>query len=89
MGNKRKRPMIIGDVDSAHVVTPKTIHVTKKDGTVVTKHVWEPLYPHVSNVEKPSERPEMSFGYDAGEPPDIGSPQPERTKTYRVRLIFR
>jgi hypothetical protein len=80
--------MIIGDVDSAQVVTPKTIQQTKKDGTVVTKQVWQPLYPHVSD-KKPSESPEMTFGYEAGEPADIASPQPERTKTYRVRLIFR
>lgn len=78
--------MIIGDVDSAQVVTPKTIHETQKDGTVVTKQVWEPLYPHHSNVEKASDR-EMTFGYDPGEPPDIPTPQPE-TSTYRVRIKF-
>src|SRR5271168_4246591 len=47
---KRKRatgPMIVGEVDSAQVVTPKTIYKTKKDGTVMSTQIWESLDPPV------------------------------------------
>ena len=58
---KRKRrndPMIIGEVDSARVVTSKTIYETKKDGSIVSREVWESLHQPTpdfpANVAKPS-----------------------------------
>jgi hypothetical protein len=84
--SKRKRgpgPMIVGDVESAQVVTPKTIYETKSDGTLATKQVWESLEEHVPDkpvVESHSEIPSLTY-----EPVDDNpSPQPESTQTYRV-----
>src|SRR6202522_1698254 len=61
---KRKRAtglMIVGEVDSAQVVTPKTIYKTKKDGTVMSTQIWESLDPPSSShvtpaIEKMKER---------------------------------
>jgi len=84
--SKRKRgpgPLIVGDVESAQVVTPKTIYETKSDGTLATKQVWESLEEHVPDkpvVESHSEIPSLTY-----EPVDDNpSPQPESTQTYRV-----
>ena len=44
---KRKRgkgQMIIGDLDSAPVVTSWTIYETNKDGTIVRNEIRVPLY---------------------------------------------
>jgi hypothetical protein len=83
--------MIIGTVDSAALVTPKTITETRKDGSVVTKKVWESLNPQTpqlpGNVEhqKSKERPPNEY-----DPVDISSPQPEGSFTYTatVRVYF-
>lgn len=81
---KRKRgerPMIVGEIDSAMVVTPETIYKTKKDGSLVTKQVWVSLdtpNPNITAVEIP---PEMPYFDD---PVDMSSPHPEPARTYRV-----
>jgi hypothetical protein len=84
---KRKRgPMIIGEVESAEVVTPKTVYETKKDGTVRSKQVWEQLDPtstHVTPVV--DKRKERAAEY---EPDDFRnpSPQPEPSHTSPVSV---
>jgi hypothetical protein len=73
--------MIIGDIESQSVVTPRTIQETKKDGTVVTKKVWEPLHTPTERstseefytVENQNEYPEYEY-----EPADIPT-QPDAT----------
>lgn len=81
---KRKRglgPMIVGDLDSAELVTPKVIFETKRDGTVVSKQVWESLDKPTDSAlesESSSAMPYMDY-----EPVDIPSPPPE-TSTSRV-----
>lgn len=85
--NRRKRglgPLLDGDVDSASVVTPTTVYVTKKDGSVVEKQVWESLdtpTPNASTSEKPPPTP--TFVYETME---NHSPPPERSQTHRVRI---
>lgn len=81
---KRRRglgPMIVGELDSAELVTPKVIFETKKDGTVVSKQIWESLdRPTDSVLESESSSAMPSVDY---EPFDIPSPPPD-TSTYRV-----
>lgn len=79
---KRKRgigPMVDGDVESASVVTTDTIYETKKDGSVVEKEIWVPLYPKASTVENTPQTPPFtpSFTY---EPIDNPSSPPQKTK---------
>lgn len=80
---KRKRgkgPMIIGDVDSARVVTPKTIYETKKDGSVVAKEVWGSLYspaPDLPAIPDNSKK-KTTMEYEAY---DIPSPQLEDSES--------
>ena len=81
-------PMIIGDNDSATVVTPKTVQATKKDGTVVTKTVWESLHASTERTDsfhKVAENYEPpSFEY---EPVDNTTPPPD-SSTYQVRRFI-
>jgi hypothetical protein len=73
--------MIIGDLESAELVTPKVIFETKKDGTVVSKQVWESLdTPTDSVLESDSYGVMPSMDY---EPVNNPSPPPE-TSTSRV-----
>src|ERR1700678_4804748 len=77
---KRKRatgPMIVDEVDSSHVVTPKTIYKTKKDGTVMSTQIWEsldaPSSSHVAPaIEKIKERETLNH-----ESAEFPSPPPE------------
>jgi hypothetical protein len=84
---KRKRgkgPMIIGEGELAAVVTPKTISVTKKDGSLSSTEVWEPLHrptPLPANYDTSNEIPLMDY-----EPRNFPSPPPEHTNTYPVNL---
>lgn len=55
--------MIVGDIDSAQVVTPKTIYETKKDGTVISKQVWESL----EAPRKPAQTPSAPEAQAAGD----------------------
>ena len=88
---KRKRgtgPLIVGDIDTAYLVTPTTINETKKDGTVVTKQTWKsldnPITPNTA-VEKTPEIPAMEADqYDQFDAADLLSPPPEKTKTNSV-----
>ena len=84
---KRKRPMIVGEADAAQVVRPRTIYETKKDGSVVNKTIWEPLYtplpnaPDIPAVEQRMDSPPPLFF----EPGDKPSPQPEFSRSKSVR----
>src|SRR5271155_2114267 len=86
---KRKRatgPMIVGEVDSAQVVTPKTIYKTKKDGTVMSTQIWESLDPPSSShvtpaIEKMKERETLNH-----EPAEFPSPPPEGSHTFPVGI---
>ena len=76
--------MVDGEVESALVVTPKTINETKKDGTTVKKKVWVSLgMPSSSSttVENHPQSPIMDY-----EPVDIGSPQPEKRNKYQASI---
>lgn len=78
--------MIDGDIDSAPVVTSKTILETRKDGSTVPKKIWVPLdIPNSTSaaVEKPADM--SGFEY---EPVDMSTPPPEttKTKTYQVNI---
>lgn len=78
--------MIVGEVDSAQVVTPKTIFVTKKDGRVITKRVWESLdEPAAATLPTVGFSSELS-GMDY-EQADIPSPQAGST-TNRVSILL-
>lgn len=81
-------PMIIGDNDSATVVTPKIVQATKKDGTLVTKIVWESLHASTERTDsylKVAENYEPpSFEY---EPVDNTTPPPD-SSTYQVRMFI-
>ena len=78
---KRKRGkgwMIIGDLDSAPVVTSKTIYETNKDGTIVQKKIHVPLYPPSPDSSAIiNESREMWPSKYV--PTDIPSPQPEQS----------
>src|SRR5271155_4911178 len=86
---KRKRatgPMIVGEVDSAQVVTPKTIYKTKKDGTVMSTQIWESLDPPSSShvtpaIEKMKERETLNH-----EPAEFPLPPPEGSHTFPVGI---
>jgi hypothetical protein len=76
--------MVDGEVESAQVVTPKTINETLKDGTTVKKKVWVSLDTPCSSKTTVENRPQSpTMDYD---PVDIGSPQPERRKQYQVSV---
>lgn len=79
--------MIIGEGDLAPVVTPKTSSITQKDGTVVTKEYWEPLYPPTAevlrDVQETTETPQ--FEYDSA---DFLPPPPEHSFNPTVRLHY-
>ena len=81
-------PMIIGDNDSATVVTPKTVQATKKDGTVVTKTVWESLHASTERTDsylKVAENYEPpSFEY---KPANNTMPPPD-SSTYQLRMLI-
>lgn len=83
--------MIDGDVDSAQVVTQRTISDTMEDGSIIKKQVWVSLdtpNQKLTAVEKASEIP--ASGYDpAYDPEDISSPQPERTKKSQVSIYLK
>lgn len=82
---KRKRekgPMVIGEVDSAQLVTPKTTYVTKKDGTVVPKEIWVSLDQQTPEDKTDIDKPQETL-FEYSEPADIPSPQPERSQTVR------
>jgi hypothetical protein len=85
---KRKRgtgPLIVGDIDTAALVTPATITETKKDGTVVTKQIWKSLDTPTGDlpaVDKSTETPGLE--YDPVDPVDVFSPPPETTNTNSV-----
>ena len=78
---KRKRGkgwMIIGDLDSAPVVTSKTIYETNKDGTIVRKKICVPLYPPSPDSSAIiNESREMWPSKYV--PTNIPSPQPEQS----------
>lgn len=78
--------MIDGDVDSAQVVTQRTITETKHDGSTVKKQVWVSLDKpgeKSTAVEKVPERP--PFDYEpVYEPADMSSPQ--RTNKSQVSI---
>jgi len=76
--------MVDGEIDSADVITPKTIYKTKKDGTIVTEKGWESLNTPNKKPTVVEKQPEIpSFGYD---PVDMPSPQQEKKRTHRVSL---
>ena len=70
--------MIIGDLDSAPVVTSRTIYKTNKDGTIVWKEICVPLYlPSLDSSAILNESREMRPSEYM--PTDIPSPQPEQS----------
>jgi hypothetical protein len=77
-------PIIIGDVESAQVVTPKTIYETKRDGSLMQKQVWESLDPNTS-VGPIVDKGQPFVPFD-NEPADFPSPQPEHSYTTPVRI---
>lgn len=98
---KRQRkngPMIDGDVDSAQVVTPRTITETKRDGSIIKKQVWESLdtpSPKSSAMENTPEVPAMGDeqshypAFDpAFDPANPSHPPPVRTKKSQVSLKY-
>src|ERR1700678_3801310 len=86
---KHKRatgPMIVGEVDSAQVVTPKTLYKTKKDGMVMSTQIWKSLDPPSSShvtpaIEKMKERETLNH-----EPAEFPSPPPEGSHTSPVGI---
>lgn len=84
---KRKRttgPMIVGEVDSAQVVTPKTIYKTKKDGTVMSTQIWESLDPLPSSSHvTPAIEERGTLNH---EPAEFPSPPPEGSHTFPVSI---
>jgi KDZ transposase family protein len=96
--NKRKRgrpDMIDGDVDSAPVVTERTITEIKQDGRTVTKRVWVSLDIPQETLTAVRNTPETSpfeFDpvYEPAEEPANMSPPPRTNKPqvsiYRVRI---
>jgi hypothetical protein len=86
---KRKRgkgPMIVGEGELAPIVTPKNIIITKKDGSLVSAEVWEPLHrpsqlPAKDDNSNSNAIPQMDYV-----PESFPSPTPEHAKTYSVRL---
>ena len=74
--------MIIGEGGLAAVVKPKTISITKKDGSLSSTEVWEPLHRPTqlpTNDDTSNEIPPMDY-----EPMNFPSPPPEHTNTYPV-----
>jgi hypothetical protein len=72
---KRRRkmgPMIVGDVDSAQVVTPKRIYERKEDGTLTSTEVWQSLDPPAPLVT-PVVKERSTFEY---QPDDLRNPSP-------------
>ena len=65
---KRKRgtgPLIIGEIDTAELVTPKTVYETKKDGKVVAKQVWQSLDTPISDTEAQNKKADLPSMDDA------------------------
>ena len=95
-GKKRKRkgPMIIGEIDSAQVVTSKTIYETMEDGTVLEKEVWKSLDETTSDIPAIDGKQNETTGNeippnDYYDPVDIPSPPQEPSNTYQVSQQFR
>lgn len=90
--NKRKRgrpAMIDGEVDSATVVTQRTITETNNDGTTITRRVWVSLdtpKEKQTTVEKTPERPTFEFE-PVYEPADMSTPQ--KVNKSQVSLKFK
>jgi hypothetical protein len=84
--------MIIGEIESAQVVTPKTIYETKEDGTISQKEVWESLDATTSNFlainDKRNEMPGNEMPPNDYEPVEIPSPQQEPSYTHQVSQQF-
>jgi hypothetical protein len=82
--------MVVGDADAAPVVRARTIHETKKDGTVVNKKIWEPLYAPTPNVPNASDIPAFSDQMDTPpsffEPVDNTSAPSGRSQTNSVSI---
>ena len=78
-------PMIVGDVNSAQVVTPKTIYETKEDGTLTSTEVWQSLDPQTPQVT-PVVKERSTFEY---EPDELRNPSPPPEGSYKptVRLL--
>jgi hypothetical protein len=80
--------MIIGELDSAEVVTPKTIYETMEDGTVLEKEVWKSLHETPSNTPPIDDRRNETTGNEMPpndyEPVEIPSPQQEPSYTHQV-----
>lgn len=91
---KRKRGkgrMIVGEMESAQVITTRTVYETKNDGTVAAKEIRVPLYPPTPVVPVTIDNlvGTSTFDHDPGDIPNIPSEshQPERPHTYQVLII--
>jgi len=84
--------MIIGEIDSAQVVTPKTIYETMEDGTVLEKEVWKSLDETPLNTpaieDRRNETPVNEMPPNDYEPVDIPSPPQEPSYTHQVSQQF-
>jgi hypothetical protein len=83
---KRGKPMVDGDITSAHVVTYKTVTETKRDGTSVTKRVAVSL-DTPSNVSTTDETPTNDF-FNNYEPDNVSPAPVERTNPSRVGICI-
>jgi hypothetical protein len=96
---KRKRgimPVVEGDAVLADAVVRRTVTKTKRDGSTVTKEIWVSMDdppPMLTPVASGSNRPEMptfeNEPQNMSPPPNMPSPPPERTQSYRVRIYIK
>jgi hypothetical protein len=83
MSTKRKRgrgPIMMGDVALALEVIPKTIYESQKDGSIVSKEVWQPLNPATPDIPADVDK-QRELSTQENQLDEILVPEPEQSNS--------
>jgi hypothetical protein len=89
---KPRTPLVVGDVESADVVTHRRIAVTQPDGTQVISHVLEsldpsPALPTVKPIQIQASSSTTQLNYDDIHVPNMSPPPTPQPRRSRVRIF--